>query len=148
MQPQYLAVHCSRHALVEALESHSAEIARAAYLFTPVSPILGGGRIDAAINPQKGQGGRFRPGMPLSSSVKTSRRIGCQRASRAFLPSAWSPLWRPVPSKPRKNMLWSIPSRSRSSLPTQVNSSNHTTGQALRPASPRALPLSEGGAVC
>ncbi len=151
MLPQHVADRSSRSLAIEAFQPQTAERRALGCFFDPISDIVAAGCTQAAGTLIKGQVGPTRPTM----SINCDRRSGCQRASKQFSRSVWSPSWRLVASAQKKNTSWSSPSPSRSSRPTPVNTSNRISGQAVMPVPPR-LPLpatactlfKQGGVSC
>lgn len=153
MQPQYVAPLSSSNRSVEALESQPVTVARLAYLFHSLSPILSHDCTQAIVTSTKGHAGLL--GSVLS--INKSRRYRCQRASRAFSRSALSPSWPHVVAitTQKKNLLSLTRNRFRSNRFTLVNTSKLNFGQAFGPVySPRRflamfrISTKLGGAPC
>ena len=136
MEPQYVAGHSSSTKVIEASESHRAEMPACGYLFAAGSRKLTG-RFTQVAYTSRGTGWRDSP---VDLTRNCDRRLRCPRASN-WLPYSVLHSQHPLAHvKHRlKSSLWLIPRRSPLSQHTQVSTSNLPLEQAFAPAPSYAL---------
>lgn len=130
MQPQHLAVNFSCGRNTEALPSQTRRLRQAGYVFSADYLMVRTRNTQVSLTSETGRARQIYK----ARATYIDRRQKCQRASNSWQPLVSSPLLLPVhPARPKKNMLLSSPSPSRSSQHTQVSTSNLASGQAVAP---------------